>query len=120
MKTILVAEDFQTSRRVIVNALTRNGYKTIEACDGVEALEQFNGQKIDLLITDFNMPNMDGADLVKNMRQIDRYKYIPVLVLSTEVKQKKKEKATAAQITAWIQKPFDLEQFLKLVDKSLK
>lgn len=120
MKTIVVAEDFQTSRKVIVNALSRKGYKVLEAEDGAQALDQFNGRIIDLLVTDYNMPRMDGAELVSSIRKIDQYKYIPVLVLSTEVKQEKKEKAAAAQITGWIAKPFDLERFIKIVEKSLK
>jgi two-component system chemotaxis response regulator CheY len=120
MKTILIAEDFQTSRRVIVNTLSKHGYKTLEAGDGVEALEQFDGRPIDLLITDYNMPNMDGAELVEKVRKIEKYKYIPVLVLSTEINQNKKDKAHAAQITGWIAKPFDLERFIKIIEKSLK
>jgi two-component system chemotaxis response regulator CheY len=120
MKTILVAEDFQTSRKVIINALTRKGYKTLEAGDGTEALELFDGRAIDLLVTDFNMPNMNGAQLVEEVRKKSQYKYIPVLVLSTEINQSKKDLATAAQITAWIPKPFDLERFIKLVEKSLQ
>ena len=120
MKTILVAEDFQTSRRVIVNALTRGGYQTIEAADGAEALNLFDGRQIDLLVTDFNMPHMNGAQLVEAVRNKPGYKFIPVLVLSTEVNQGKKDLAAQAQITAWVTKPFDLERFMKLVEKSLK
>jgi two-component system chemotaxis response regulator CheY len=120
MKTILIAEDFQTSRKVIVNALSRKGYKTLEAGDGAEALDLFDGRDIDLLVTDFNMPNMNGAQLVESVRKISKYKYIPVLVLSTEISQIKKDSASAAQITAWIAKPFDLERFMKLVEKSMQ
>jgi two-component system chemotaxis response regulator CheY len=120
MKTILIAEDFQTSRKVIVNALARKGFKTIEAGDGAEALELFDGREIDLLVTDFNMPHMNGAELVDAVRKISKYKYIPVLVLSTEIKQSKRDEAAAAQITAWIPKPFDLERFIKLVEKSMQ
>jgi len=119
MKTIIVAEDFQTSRKVIVNTLTRMGYKTLEAANGSEALDFFDGRNIDLLVTDFNMPIMDGAELVENVRKIDKYKYIPVLVLSTEINQNKKDKAHAAQITGWISKPFDLQRFSKIIEKSL-
>jgi len=120
MKTILIAEDFQTSRKVIVNTLTRHGYKTLEAADGAEALEYFDGRNIDLLVTDYNMPNMDGAQLVEQVRKIETYKYMPVLVLSTEINQNKRDRAQAAQITGWISKPFDLERFLKIIEKSLK
>ncbi|MGF1635611.1 MAG: response regulator [Cyclobacteriaceae bacterium] len=120
MKTILIAADFQTSRKVIVNALERNGYKTLEAADGSEALDYFDGRTIDLLVTDFNMPNMNGAQLVTEVRKKRQYQYIPVLLLSTEVNQNKKEQANEAKITAWIPKPFDIQQFIKLVEKSLK
>lgn len=120
MKKILIAEDFQTSRKVIVNALQRNGYETLEAEDGAQALEFFDGRGIDLLVTDFNMPNMNGAELVEAVRKKSDYKYMPVLVLSTETNQQKRDQATDAQITAWIPKPFDLTRFLKLVEKSLK
>ena len=65
----------------------------------MEALELFDGQKIDLLITDFNMPKMDGAELVTEVRKIEEYKYIPILILSTEVNEEKKGKAMKAQIT---------------------
>lgn len=120
MKTILVAEDFQTSRKVIVNILTKKGYHILEAQDGLEALDLFDGRKIDLLITDYNMPRMDGAELAASIRQMEQYKYIPVLVLSTEIRQQKKDKAASAKITAWIAKPFELERFMMIVDKSLK
>ncbi len=120
MKTILIAEDFQTSRKVIVNTLMKQGYKIFEAEDGAEALEFFDGRKIDLLVTDYNMPNLDGAELVERVRQLEPYKYMPVLVLSTEINQNKKDRAQAAQITGWISKPFDLQRFLKIIEKSLK
>lgn len=120
MKTIVVAEDFATSRKVIVNSLTKKGYTLLEGEDGAQALQHFDGKSVDLLITDFNMPNMNGAELVTAVRKMDQYKYIPVLVLSTEVQKEKKQQAAEAQISAWVQKPFDLERFLKLVDKSMK
>ncbi len=120
MKTVVVAEDFQTSRKVIVNVLSKKGYKVFEAEDGAQALDIFDGRSIDLLVTDYNMPRMDGAELVTAIRKIEQYKFMPALVLSTEIKQEKKEKASAAKITAWIAKPFDLERFIKIVEKSLR
>jgi two-component system chemotaxis response regulator CheY len=120
MKTILVVDDFQTTRKVIINALAKYGYRTLEAGDGVEALTIMDGRAIDLLITDFNMPSMDGAELIGTMRQIPEYSYIPALVLSTEIKGEKKERAEKAKITAWIQKPFDLEKFIKIVQKAIQ
>jgi two-component system, chemotaxis family, chemotaxis protein CheY len=120
MKTILVVDDFQTTRKVIINALAKSGYKTIEAGDGAEALSLFDGRSVDLLITDFNMPKMDGAELIENMRKNNQYAFIPALVLSTEIKEDKKSKAENAKITAWIQKPFDFEKFLKIVQKAIQ
>jgi two-component system, chemotaxis family, chemotaxis protein CheY len=120
MKTILVVDDFQTTRKVIINALTKFGYKTVEAGDGAEALSLLDGRTIDLVITDFNMPQMDGADLIGCMRKLPAYTYIPALVLSTEVKEDKKAKAESAKITAWVQKPFDLEKFIKVVQKAIQ
>jgi two-component system chemotaxis response regulator CheY len=120
MKTILVVDDFQTTRKVIINALTKYGYKTLEAGDAAEALSILDGRAIDLLITDFNMPQMDGADLIGTMRTRVDYAYIPALVLSTEIKDDKKQKAEGAKITAWIQKPFDLEKFIKVVQKAIQ
>jgi two-component system chemotaxis response regulator CheY len=120
MKTVLVVDDFQTTRKVIINSLVKFGYKTIEAGDGAEALSLLDGRPVDLLITDFNMPKMDGAELIENMRKISQYSFIPALVLSTEIKGEKKERAENAKITAWIQKPFDLEKFIKIVQKAIQ
>jgi two-component system chemotaxis response regulator CheY len=120
MKTILVVDDFQTTRKVIINALTKFGYKTIEAGDGAEALSLLDGRAVDLVITDFNMPQMDGADLIGSMRKLPEYAYIPALVLSTEIKDDKRAKAESAKITAWVQKPFDLEKFIKVVQKAIQ
>ena len=119
MKTILVVDDFQTTRKVIINSLVKYGYRTIEAGDASEALSILDGRPVDLLITDFNMPLMDGADLITEMRKLPDYAYIPALVLSTEIKEDKKTKADNAKITAWIQKPFDLEKFIKVVQKAI-
>jgi two-component system chemotaxis response regulator CheY len=120
MKTILVVDDFQTTRKVIINALSKFGYKTLEAGDGAEALTVLDGRNVDLLITDFNMPKMDGAELITTMRKQEQYAFIPALVLSTEIKGEKKEKAESAKITAWIQKPFDIEKFIKIVQKAIQ
>jgi two-component system chemotaxis response regulator CheY len=120
MKTILVVDDFQTTRKVIINSLSKFGFKTIEAGDGTEALSLLDGREVDLLITDYNMPQMDGAELILNMRKNQQYAFIPALVLSTEIKEEKKAKAENAKITAWIQKPFDLEKFIKVVQKAIQ
>ncbi|HEY5748767.1 MAG TPA: response regulator [Chryseolinea sp.] len=118
MKIVLVAEGLQASRKVMVNALTRNGYKALEAADGAEALSLFDGRGIDLLITEFKMPNLNGVELVDAIRKMTGYEYTPVLVLSTEANDAQK-KLTTDPNTVWVKKPFDLERFMKLVEKSM-
>ena len=119
-KVILVAEDFATSRNVIKSTLEKKGFIVITAEDGRDALKHFNGQTIDLVITDFNMPHLDGAELAKEIRSLTAYKSIPILVLSTETNRQKKEKAQEAKITGWIKKPFQSEEFLDIVNRVLR
>ncbi|MCG8696443.1 MAG: response regulator [Bacteroidales bacterium] len=121
MKKILVAEDFDTSRKLVCNLLEKNGYIAIPAANGKEAFELIiDNHDFDLIITDFNMPKMDGGELVEKIREIDRYRYTPIFVLSTETNKQKKEKAMQAKITAWIAKPYEVNQLLKYVQKALK
>ena len=117
---ILVVEDFPAVRKVIVHTLQRQGYAVIEAEDGRDAVKHLNGQQIDLVITDYNMPVLDGPGFIKVLREKEQYKYLPVLVLSTETNPEKIEKAQEAQITGWIKKPFDTEKFLKVIKKALR
>jgi two-component system chemotaxis response regulator CheY len=119
-KNIVVAEDFNVSRKIIVSTLAREGYTVLEAADGNEAVELFDGRAIDLLITDFNMPNMNGADLIHKVRSFSNYSYLPILLLTTEVREEKIQKALDGNITAFIKKPFQTEDFLKIVKKALR
>lgn len=121
-KTILIVDDFANTRYVTRLTLQRSGYKILEAGDGLEALQCFDGQKIDLVITDYNMPNMNGLELVEAIRQLPDadYKYVPILLLTTETDQEKKNRALRAGITGWIQKPFTFDRFLKIVKKAFK
>jgi two-component system chemotaxis response regulator CheY len=119
-KRIIVVEDFNTSRQVIKKILEKKGYLVDEATDGREALKYFDGKKIDLVISDYNMPNMDGATLVEYIRQKDEYRYIPILMLSNETNVEKQNRAREAKITGWIKKPFDVIEFTKLIEKVLQ
>jgi len=119
-KRIIVVEDFNTSRQVIKKILEKKGYSVDEATDGREALQYFDGKKIDLVISDYNMPNMDGATLVEYIRQKDEYRYIPILMLSNETNVEKQNRAREAKITGWIKKPFDVIEFTKLIEKVLQ
>lgn len=119
-KSIVVAEDFGVSRKIIVSTLAKEGYTVMEAEDGSEAVKLFDGRAIDLLITDFNMPNMNGAELIQKVRANESYAYIPILLLTTEVRQEKIQQAIDGNITAFIKKPFETEDFLKIVKKALR
>jgi two-component system, chemotaxis family, chemotaxis protein CheY len=119
-KTILVAEDFNVSRKIIVSTLVKEGHKVIEAADGVEAIELFDGRQIDLLITDFNMPRINGGELVQRVRAIRSYEYMPILLLTTEVREEKLQTAFDGNITGFIKKPFETVEFLKVVKKALQ
>ncbi len=119
-KNIVIAEDFGVSRKIIVSTLAKEGYSVLEAEDGLQASNFFDGRSIDLLITDFNMPNMNGAELIQKVRQNSHYEYMPILLLTTEVREEKLKQAMDANITAWIKKPFQTEAFLKIVKKALR
>jgi CheY-like chemotaxis protein len=119
-KRIVVAEDFNVSRKIIVSTLAKEGYTVLEAADGKEAAELFDGSHFDLLITDFNMPNMNGAELIKKVRSREVYSYMPILLLTTEVRQEKIQQALDGNITALIKKPFDTQEFVKVVKKALR
>jgi two-component system, chemotaxis family, chemotaxis protein CheY len=118
-KRIIVVEDFNTSRQIIKKTLESLGYFVEEASDGREALKFFNGSQIDLVISDYNMPIMDGGALVEYIRSIEEYKYIPIFMLSTETNIVKQNRAKEAKITSWVKKPFDVIEFKKLVQKVL-
>ena len=118
-KRIIVVEDFNTSRQIIKKTLESMGYQVDEAADGREATQFFDGQRIDLVISDYNMPNMDGGALVEYIRSKEEYKYIPILILSTETNIDKQKRAKEAKITACKKKPFKVTEFKKLIEKVL-
>lgn len=119
-KNIIVAEDFNVSRKIIVSTLAKEGFNVMEAVDGKDAVSLFDGRPVDLLITDFNMPNMNGAELIKTVRGLQKYEYLPILLLTTEVREEKIQQALDGNITAFIKKPFDTQDFLKIVKRALK
>lgn len=119
-KTILVIDDFRNTRQVISSTLVRAGYRVLEAENGREALKLFNGEHIDLIISDLNMPEMDGLAFAAEVRKMSFYRFTPILMLTTETNREKKQKAKEIGITGWIQKPFQVERFMKFVEKALK
>jgi two-component system chemotaxis response regulator CheY len=117
MKTILIVDDSISIRQVVGMTLKASGYQVIEACDGKDALGKLNGQKIHLIISDVNMPNMDGITMLKEIKQLAAYRFTPVIMLTTEGSDQKKEEGRAAGAKAWVVKPFKPEQMLTAVQK---
>ena len=116
-KTILIVDDSTSLRQVVGIALKGAGYDVIEGCDGKDALTKLDGRKIHLIISDVNMPNMDGISFVKALKQIPAYKFTPVIMLTTEAGDDKKREGQAAGAKAWVVKPFQPPQMLTAVAK---
>jgi len=116
-KTILIVDDSTSLRQVVGIALKGAGYEVIEGCDGKDALTKLDGRKIHLIISDVNMPNMDGISFVKALKQIPAYKFTPVIMLTTESQEAKKAEGKAAGARAWITKPFQPSQLVDAVNK---
>jgi two-component system chemotaxis response regulator CheY len=116
-KTILIVDDSASLRQVVKLSLSGAGYEVIEACDGVDALGKLDGRKIHLIISDVNMPNMDGITLVKEIKLKPEYKFTPIIMLTTESQEEKKAQGQAAGARAWVVKPFQPAQMLAAVSK---
>ena len=119
MATILTVDDTASMRQMISFTLNSVGHEVIQACDGKEALKLLEGKKVDLVIADVNMPNMDGIALVKTLREQADYKFTPILMLTTESQESKRQQGKVAGATGWIVKPFNPEQLLNVVKKVL-
>jgi two-component system, chemotaxis family, chemotaxis protein CheY len=117
--TILAVDDSASMRQMVSFTLRHAGYSVIEAADGVEALTYARGNRVDLVLTDVNMPQMDGITLVRELRQLDSYKFVPMLVLTTEAGQDKKMMGKDAGATGWLVKPFDPKKLLATIAKVL-
>jgi len=116
-KTVMIVDDSASLRQVVNIALTGAGYTVIEACDGRDALGKLNGDKIHLVISDVNMPNMDGISFVKELKKLPSYKFTPVIMLTTESQEAKKAEGQAAGAKAWVVKPFQPQTMLAAVSK---
>jgi two-component system chemotaxis response regulator CheY len=116
-KTILVVDDSASIRQVVSISLKGAGYDVIEAVDGKDALTKLNGQKIHLIVSDVNMPNLDGIGLVKAVKLNPQYKFTPIMMLTTESGDTKKMEGKAAGAKAWLVKPFQPPTLLAAVAK---
>ena len=119
MATILAVDDSASMRRMVSLTLSGGGFDVIEAVDGVDALAKAQTQNIDLVLTDVNMPNKDGIELVRELRAISQFKYTPMIMLTTESVSDKKAEGKAAGATGWIVKPFSPEQLLNTIRRVL-
>jgi two-component system, chemotaxis family, chemotaxis protein CheY len=117
-KTILIVDDSSSLRTVVKLSLVRAGYEVLEAGNGVEGLAQLDkAGRVHLIVSDVNMPQMDGISFVKNVKAHPRHKFTPVVMLTTEGQDAKKEQGRAAGAKAWIVKPFNPPQLLDAVSK---
>ena len=116
-RRILTVDDSKTMRDMVTFTLKQAGFDVFEACDGQDALDKLKSDSADVVITDINMPNMNGVELVKNLRANPDYRSTPILVLTTESEKGKKEEGKAAGATGWIVKPFDPEKLVSVVQK---
>jgi two-component system, chemotaxis family, chemotaxis protein CheY len=116
-KTILIVDDSASVRQVVGIALRGAGYDVIEGVDGADGLTKLDGKKIHLIISDVNMPRMDGISFVREAKKLPAYKFTPIIMLTTESEEKKKLEGQAAGAKAWVVKPFQPAQMLAAVSK---
>jgi two-component system chemotaxis response regulator CheY len=116
-KRILIVDDSASVRQVVGIALKGAGYEVVEGVDGVDGLGKLDGSKFHLIISDVNMPRMDGITFVREARKISAYKFTPIIILTTESEGKKKMEGQAAGAKAWVVKPFQPAQMLAAVSK---
>ncbi len=116
-KTILTVDDSASIRQMVTFTLKSAGYEVTEAVDGQDALEKANQRKFDLVLTDINMPRMDGLNLLEKLRKTPLYGRIPILMLTTESGDEMKAKGRAAGATGWLVKPFNPDSLLDVIKK---
>ena len=116
-KTIMIVDDSASVRQVVGLTLRGAGYTVIEGCNGKDALSRLTGDKVHLIISDVNMPEMDGVAFVKALKALPAYRFTPVLMLTTESGEDKKREGQAAGAKAWMVKPFKPDVLLAAVQK---
>ncbi len=116
-RTVLIVDDAPSMRKLISLTLTRGGYEAIEAAGGAEAMEKIVDIDVDMVITDLNMPDMDGIELIKKLRSLHEFRFKPIVMLTTESQKQMIEKGRKAGANGWIIKPFRTEQLVEIVKK---
>lgn len=118
-KTILAVDDSDSLRRMVAFVLEQAGYHVTQAADGLDGLEKARERTVDLVLTDQNMPFMDGLSMIKELRELGSYQSVPILMLTTESSAEMKMAGKAAGATGWLVKPFDPQKLLDIVQKVL-
>jgi two-component system, chemotaxis family, chemotaxis protein CheY len=118
-KTIMTVDDSASVRQMVSFTLRDAGYNVIEAINGQDALKKMNGIAVHMMVTDLNMPKMDGLDLIRAVRQLPSFHFIPIIMLTTESQMEKKQEGKSAGATGWIVKPFQPEQLIAVVKRVL-
>ena len=118
-RTILAVDDSPSMRRMVAHVLASAGYAVLEAADGVEALEVARTRRVDAVLTDHNMPRMDGIAFVRRLRTLEGYAHTPVMLLTTESSPETKQRGRDAGATGWMVKPFDPERLVEVFARLL-
>lgn len=118
-KTIMTVDDSSSVRQMVGLTLKGAGYQVLEAVDGQDGLNKIKASPVDMVLADLNMPNMDGISMIKEIRALPEFKFIPIVMLTTESQASRKQEGKAAGATGWIVKPFKPPQLLGVVKKVL-
>ena len=120
MHSILAVDDSASMRQMVSFTLKSAGYNVVEAVDGQDAYEKSNGRDVDLVLTDQNMPRMDGISLTKKLRDNPKFKTTPILILTTESSYQMKQAGRSAGATGWLVKPFDPAKLIEVIKKVVR
>ncbi|MBK8523079.1 MAG: response regulator [Betaproteobacteria bacterium] len=116
-KTVLCVDDSASIRQMVGFTLKSAGYEVVDAVDGMDGLDKAKARSVNLVLTDQNMPRMDGLTLIKSLRALPQYKSVPILMLTTESSESMKSQGRAAGATGWLVKPFDPQKLIEVVKK---
>ncbi|WP_300434272.1 response regulator [Zoogloea sp.] len=116
-KTVLTVDDSASIRQMVSFTLKSAGYEVVEAVDGMDGLDKAKSKAFNLVLTDQNMPRMDGLSLIKSLRAMPNYRTVPILMLTTESSDAMKSQGRAAGATGWLVKPFDPQKLIEVVKK---
>jgi|SRR5208337_671914 len=119
-KTVLIVDDSASMRQLVGFALKSAGYEVLSAVHGKDALDKVNSTKVEMVVTDLNMPEMDGIELIKQLRAKPASKFTPIVMLTTESQETKKQEGKQAGASGWLVKPFNPEQLIETIQRFIK